>query len=68
MVSKQYHYLWVMKQETKETLGFPLRFKSKKQKSDIKKIAGKNGRSLNSEILHMVDLRILSDKSKGSHG
>ena len=45
------------------SLGFPLRFDTQKQKDAITKIAKKNKRSINAEILHMVDMKILSDKS-----
>jgi hypothetical protein len=48
------------------TLGFPLRFNTVKQKENIKKIAKKNNRSLNAEILHMVDMKILESSSIGT--
>jgi len=48
------------------TLGFPLRFDNEKQKSDITGIAKTNKRSLNAEILHMVNLKILASKSVGT--
>lgn len=55
-----------MENEKITTLGFPLRFKTEKQKIAIKKIAGKNNRSLNAEINHLVDMKILAAKTKGS--
>lgn len=48
------------------TLGFPLRFDNEKQKTDIMGIAKKNKRSLNAEILHMVNMKILESKTIGT--
>ena len=44
---------------------YPLRFSSVKQKKAIMKIAGSNNRSLNAEINHMIDMKILATESKG---
>jgi len=49
-----------------EKIGFPLRFETAKQKNAITKIANKNSRSLNAEILHMINLKILESRTKGT--
>ncbi len=49
------------------TLNYLLRFESKKQKEGIAKIAKKNNRSLNAQLLHMVDLKVLDESSIGCH-
>lgn len=48
------------------TLGFPLRFDNEKQKSDIVCVAKKNKRSLNAELLHMINIKILESKTIGT--
>lgn len=48
------------------TLGFPLRFDNETQKQKAMEIAKKYKRSLNAEILHMIDLKILAEKTKGT--
>ncbi len=37
---------------------FPLRFRDKKQRNEFKAIAKKNGRSINSELIQIIDNRI----------
>lgn len=51
--------------KAKTNTGYPLRFNSAKQKNAITKIADKNNRSLNQEILHLIDLKILSASTQG---
>lgn len=46
------------------SLGFPLRFKTEKQKSAIAKMAEKNNRSINAEILNLIDIEIMYQKAK----
>lgn len=44
------------------TLGFPLRFESETQKKDIEGLAKENNRSLNAQVLFLIDRAILSNK------
>ena len=44
---------------------FLLRFENENQKKEFQDIAQANKRSLNSEIIHMISIKILESKSKG---
>ena len=54
--------------KAKETTAYPLRFDSVKQKKAITKIAKANNRSLNSQILHIIDLNIIDANNRGQQG